>query len=175
MLIRTVEWARKFLDEGMYLPIDEEVMNFCLAFAILQIASTDSIRKQVLDGLKAIALLVEQKQGDRTTELIATAVAEKVTLSLQNFIMDIIMPAAEEAETMKNLHQAAVSLTWTVEEQCEELQQVAEQILEVLNTLSQHPKLAPSVPETMPMYASIMQQPPPPPGHADTIARGMNM
>jgi hypothetical protein len=120
--IRTVEWARKFLDEGMYLPIEEEVMNSRLALAILQIASTDNIKKPVSDNLKAIALLVKQKQNNRTTELIATAVAEKVALSLQNFITDTITPAAEEAETMKNLHQAAVSLTWTVEEQCKELQ-----------------------------------------------------
>ena len=172
---RTVEWARKFLDKGMYMPLEEEVTVSCLAFIILQLAWTDNIKIAVSDGLKAVALLIEQTQNDRAVESIVSTVTDRLTTMLQENLSHRNKHTEDELEAAKNLHYAAISLTNTIEEKCEEIQHVTGQLTEVSENISTQPTPAFLAPAMTQSYADIAQQQQPLLGHADIIARGRNM
>ena len=172
---RTVEWARKFLDKGMYMPLEEEVTVSCLAFIILQLAWTDNIKIAVSDGLKAVALLIEQTQNDRAVESIVSTVTDRLTTMLQENLSHRNKHTEDELEAAKNLCYAAISLTNTIEEKCEEIQRVTGQLTEVSENISTQPTPAFLAPAMTQSYADIAQQQPPLSGHADIIARGRNM
>ena len=172
---RTVEWARKFLDKGMYMPLEEEVTVSCLAFIILQLACTDNIKKAVSDSIKAVALLIEQTQNDRAIESIASTVTDRLTTILQENLSHRNKHTEDELEAAKNLCYAAISLTNTIEEKCKEIQCVTGKLTEVLENINTQPAPAPLASAITQYYADIARQQPPPPGHADIIARGWNM
>jgi hypothetical protein len=178
--IRTTEWARKFLDKGMYMPEGEEVTNSHLAFIILQLASTDNIKKAVSDGLKAVALLLEEVENNNKAEKIASEVGATLTALIQNITARNNEPSTDEltTTTTDDLRHAAISLTNTVEEKCEEIQRITEQLVEASENLNTKTRTGSETTETAPKtvtYADAIRNQPPPPQHAITIAKGISM
>jgi hypothetical protein len=97
--LRTIEWARKVLKKGMYMPEGKEVTNLRLALVLLQLACTDKLKKPISDGLKAVVLLLVEVENKSTAELIAAVVGNTLTTLVQNISTHSNEPTVEDLMT----------------------------------------------------------------------------
>jgi hypothetical protein len=169
---KDIVWARKYLKDGLQIPIERELTNMRLASTLLHLSRVENTPLTVHDGLQAIALTLEQNEAENIVSLMVSAVTEQLNKILQDGQVDDAA-GNTPAERMRS---AAVCLTNTVQETCEQIQRVMEHLSTATETNGLSEDVRPTVEPRRPLtFAEAVRQAPPPPGHMAAVMRGRNM
>ena len=110
--VHNIKTAKEYLESKCYVIIGEEYSPDSLSLVLLHLSQTSSLSKVVVDGLRAIALLLE----NMSLENLATQATKT--------IVDLLLPTTEQLTstltdlqlTTNDLRGSAVSITRTADE-----------------------------------------------------------
>ena len=178
--VHNVATTKEYLERKCLVITGEKYSPTNLSMALLHLSQTSALSKVLVDGLRAIAFVLEDMVTDQIVEKVTNAVIDQlttVTANLESTTTDL-------KQTTDNLHGAAVSITRTVDKFTENstslldyLTSIASDVAkaaEDLESVRQPPNSPPMPPSSLPstltyaVAAGIHLHP----SHATTLAQG---
>jgi len=112
--------AREYLEKQGYAPADAQGNRTSLSYTLLLLAHC--ALQRTTKGMRAVATLLELENADRSAEIIATSVMNRI-----NPLLDLTLHMTETIEeTTKHTRQAADRMYNTCEEARDEINKVTE-------------------------------------------------
>jgi hypothetical protein len=160
------------LESAGYATRGEPVTHSSLMMALLLISQSTRLPRPVTEGMRAIALLIENLEESRTAETIADRILELINPALEKL-------TTTTTESTDALRSAAVVNTNTLQEIREETHELLETLGNTANELAEQGNcLTASQTQTQaqpppPLTYAAVTQTPTPPRHAEVMARSL--
>ena len=103
--------AKEYLERKCLVIIGEEYSPSTLSMALLHLSQAPSLSKVLVDGIRAIAIILESMVTNQLIEKVTNAITEHLSSSASH----LEITAMDLRQTTKNLRGAAVSITRTAD------------------------------------------------------------
>ena len=163
------EVGQQHLEKSGYLAAGAPITMSALSMAALRLSQcTAKIPKPIMEGIRALAFVMEKMATDQMVEVVALAVVEKLTPHLEQ----ATAATTSITSAVSDLSLVAVGSTKAINDFREEFHDLTKKLSDAVEVLEAEPLAAPA-PAATASYANVLRsQQQPPPTHVAAVARG---